>query len=72
MYEERLLERIGNLERDPADIRKTNISRAIGSVIEHLQRLLNTRQGNVPTAEDYGIPDLSNFPEKEMTIIRQP
>jgi type VI secretion system protein len=33
----------------------------------HLQRILNTRQGNVPIAEDYGVPDftdfLGNFPD---------
>ena len=27
----------------------------------HLQRILNTRQGNVPIAEDYGIPDFTEL-----------
>lgn len=36
-------------------------TRCIDSVVEHLQRILNTRQGNVPVAEDYGIPDFVHF-----------
>jgi len=26
------------------------------SIVAHLQRILNTRQGNVPIAHDYGCP----------------
>jgi type VI secretion system protein len=33
-------------------------------VIRHLQRLLNTRQGSAPIAEDYGIPDLTHFMQR--------
>jgi type VI secretion system protein len=37
------------------------------SVLAHLQRMLNTRQGNCLTLEDYGIPDFTDmvhsFPE---------
>ena len=37
------------------------------SVLAHLQRMLNTRQGNCLTLDDYGIPDFTdmvhNFPE---------
>jgi type VI secretion system protein len=29
-------------------------------VIRHLQKMLNTRQGNVSIAEDYGMPDFTN------------
>ena len=61
MYEERLLERIGDLEKNPEERTKTNVSRAINSVIRYLQRMLNTHQGSVPIAEDYGIPDMTNF-----------
>jgi type VI secretion system protein len=48
----RLLERIGarQAEQDLVD-----------SVLEHLRRILNTRQGNVLTAPDYGMPDLTEF-----------
>lgn len=62
MFEERLLERIGNLEAIPGERTDTEITRAINSVIRHLQSMLNTRQGGVPIAEDYGVPDLTNYP----------
>ncbi|RLB12309.1 MAG: type VI secretion system baseplate subunit TssE [Deltaproteobacteria bacterium] len=62
MYEERLLERIGNLERYEGTRRSTDLSRAISSLINHLQRMLNTRKGSVLIDEDYGIPDMTNFP----------
>jgi type VI secretion system protein len=31
-------------------------------VTGHLQRLLNTHQGSVPIAGDYGVPDITNAP----------
>jgi len=34
---------------------------AVGGIVEHLQRLLNTRQGSVLIAPDYGIPDFSEL-----------
>lgn len=33
----------------------------VRSIQEHLQRILNTRQGNAPIAEDYGVPDFTHF-----------
>ncbi len=66
MYEERLLERIGNLEAQPGRRQGTEASRAVGSIIHHLQRMLNTRQGSVPIAEDYGVPDMTNFPSQDL------
>lgn len=33
----------------------------ISSVLRHLQKVLNTRQGDVPIAEDYGVPDITSF-----------
>lgn len=29
--------------------------------------MLNTRQGSVPIADDYGMPDLTNFPGEDLT-----
>ena len=41
-------------------------------MLRHLQRVLNTRQGNVPIAGDYGVPDfldfLQNYPESVQEI----
>jgi len=36
-------------------------SRCVDSILAHLQRILNTRQGNVLIADDYGVPDFLNF-----------
>ncbi|MFH1984869.1 MAG: type VI secretion system baseplate subunit TssE [Pseudomonadota bacterium] len=62
MYEERLLERICNLEARAGERAGTDITRATRSIIMHLQRMLNTRQGGVPIDDDYGVPDLTNYP----------
>lgn len=67
-----LLERL----RKPGD---ENLRRAgssvrdrLDSVLGHLQRMLNTRQGNAPAVPDYGVPDLSDivreFPESRQTL----
>src|SRR4030065_1609997 len=61
MREERLLERIQTWEREPARRGKEDPRRIVDSVIRHLQRILNTKQGNVPIAEDYGTPDFTDF-----------
>ncbi len=52
-----LFERIA----DPRSASRTDIGKLRDSVILHLKRLLNTRQGSVQTAPDYGMPDLSEF-----------
>lgn len=61
MHEERLLERIRSVEREPLRRGGDNQRRGIESVLSHLKRILNTRQGNVPIAADYGIPDFLDF-----------
>ncbi|RQW89460.1 MAG: type VI secretion system baseplate subunit TssE [Geobacter sp.] len=61
MQEERLTERIRSQEREPLRRGSANHNRCIDSILAHLQRILNTRQGNVPIAEDYGVPDFLNF-----------
>lgn len=61
MNEDRLLERIRSWKADPARRGRADTRRQIDSVVNHLKKILNTRQGNVPIADDYGIPDLTNF-----------
>lgn len=72
MHEERLLERIRTTKREPKRRGSDNQRRCIESVLLHLQRILNTRQGNVPIAADYGVPDflafLQTYPESVGTI----
>ncbi|MEA1936200.1 MAG: type VI secretion system baseplate subunit TssE [Thermodesulfobacteriota bacterium] len=62
MRDERLLERIYHLEKNP-DLREGHDpARQINSILNHLQRVLNTKQGSVPIADDYGIPDFTDLP----------
>lgn len=61
MREERLLERIRRSETEPVRRAREDSGRIIDSVLRHLQRILNTRQGSVPIAEDYGIPDFTDI-----------
>lgn len=61
MNEGRLLERIRGWKADPARRGRVDLPRQIDSVIGHLKKILNTRQGNVPIADDYGVPDLTSF-----------
>ncbi len=62
MQDERLLERLQTMERSPDSRTERNFSRLVDSIIHHLQRMLNTHQGSVPIADDYGIPDITNAP----------
>jgi type VI secretion system protein len=78
MREERLLERIRAWEKDPSRRSREDPGKVTDSVIGYLQRILNTKQGNVPIAGDYGLPDFSDlvyaFPESIRDIekaIRQ-
>ncbi len=61
MREERLLERLRAWEKEPTRRGKEDPRRIIDSVIRHLQRILNTKHGNVPIADDYGTPDFTDF-----------
>ena len=61
MRENRLIERIrgwnsGSYRRGGPDP-----TRMIDSVVGHLERILNTRQGNAQIADDFGIPDFTDF-----------
>jgi type VI secretion system protein len=67
MAHERLLERIRNQERRPEARASATLAQEIQSIAEHLQRLLNTRQGSVPILPDYGIPDFTDLPGDTFT-----
>lgn len=62
MYDERLLERLRSMENTPDARVERRYARMVNSIIGHLQRMLNTHQGSVPIADDYGIPDITNAP----------
>ena len=62
MREERLLERITRW--DEGDEERRNLTSAdilVASVMRHLQRILNTRQGSVQIDDKFGVPDFTNL-----------
>ena len=61
MREERLLERLRIWGDEPHRRSKQDTRRTTDSVLRHLQRILNTKRGNVPIAEDYGVPDFTDL-----------
>lgn len=71
MREERLLDRLGTWEREPTRRGKEDSRRVIDSVLRHLHRILNTKQGNVPIAEDFGVPDFTDFLKTYPESVRE-
>ncbi|WP_240500371.1 type VI secretion system baseplate subunit TssE [Pseudomonas syringae] len=61
MREKRLLERIVGLQTDSERSRLTQAQVLTLSIREHLQRILNTRQGSVPIDPEFGVPDFTNL-----------
>jgi type VI secretion system protein len=74
MREERLLERIRSWEQKPERRAREDPTKMVDSVLDHLRRILNTKRGCVPIAEDYGVPDfidlLHSYPESIREIER--
>jgi len=58
--EQTLLERIDNPEQGGYRL-AADPHRTIESVLTHLRKMLNVRQGSVSTLPDYGIPDLNSL-----------
>jgi len=71
MKEERLLDRIRSWEKRPILRNRQDPRRVTDSVLRHLQRLLNTKAGNVPIAEDYGVPDFTDFLHSYPDSVRE-
>lgn len=61
MREQRLLERIADLESGNAHPHATRAQVLVASIQGHLQRILNTRQGSVPIDSEFGVPDFTNL-----------
>jgi type VI secretion system protein len=57
-----LFETFNLLEKHPDGLNSNVNSGCVDSILEHLRNILNTRQGNVLIAANYGMPDLTNFP----------
>ncbi len=60
MKERRLLERIAAWEDGEERTNKTQVDILVTSVMDHLRRLLNTRQGSVLLDPKFGVPDFTN------------
>lgn len=72
--EERLLERLRSWEREPLRRERAGQGHLVDSILAHLRCILNTRQGGVPIAADYGVPDflafLQDYPDSVREIER--
>jgi type VI secretion system protein len=51
------------LDGTPVDSVPVN-TRGIMSIMDHLNRLFNTREGSLPHLKDYGLPDISEIYRK--------
>ena len=73
-FERGLLERIDHAGQDMGRTLRVDPERLADSVLQHLRKMLNVRQGNVPTLSTYGMPDFNDlvaqFPEAILEIQR--
>ena len=74
MAQERtLLERIDNPQQGGYRL-TADPHRTVESVLEHLRKMLNVRQGSVCTLPEYGIPDLNSlfmqYPDAVLALRR--
>jgi type VI secretion system protein len=58
-----LFERLADPEKDARRTILENTQEIADSILRHLQKLLNTRQGHVPIRPDYGMPDFTDCSE---------
>ncbi|MHC8286868.1 type VI secretion system baseplate subunit TssE [Pseudomonas sp. XS1P51] len=61
MREKRLLERITSLQAETGRTHLTQAEVLTQSIVQHLQRILNTRRGSVPIDAEFGVPDFTNL-----------
>ncbi|WP_250478480.1 MULTISPECIES: type VI secretion system baseplate subunit TssE [unclassified Caballeronia] len=61
MRERRLLERIATWNAGEQRSNETQVDVLLDSVMSHLSRLLNTRQGSVQIDPLFGVPDFTNL-----------
>lgn len=69
MLQERLLERIRRIEQDPEHRGLVDPNQVAASIMLHLQKILNTRQGSAPIDDDYGVPDFTDLAASFSTEI---
>lgn len=59
MNEQRLLERIRQMEQNPDYRDVAEPVQVVNSILGYLRMILNTRQGSVEIAPDFGVPDFT-------------
>lgn len=59
--ERTLLERLADPQADAPLTIAENTQKLADSVLHHLQKMLNTRQGHVLIQPEYGMPDVTEF-----------
>lgn len=55
----RLMERIREMAHPEAEKKSPDMDSLQQSILRHLSKMLNTRQGSTVIASDYGVPDFS-------------
>ncbi|MCP3867685.1 MAG: type VI secretion system baseplate subunit TssE [Gammaproteobacteria bacterium] len=66
-HEQTLLERMAGDYREPG--LEVDPGRLAASVMGHLQRMFNVRQGNVEMLPDYGLPDYNSLNQEYSNAI---
>lgn len=64
-----LLERLANPDPPGSRTTREDTGPLVDSVKRHLQRLLNTRQGQVLTQPEYGMPDITDCAEGAPEVL---
>jgi len=60
IFRERFLERLVRAGQSGEEDQSCTAGQELTSIIMHLQKLLNTRQGSVQIAPEYGVPDMTS------------
>jgi len=63
-YERSLVGRITDSDKESHYSTRLDEAVLVDSVLEHLQKLLNIRQGSVEMLQDYGLPDFNDLSHK--------
>jgi type VI secretion system protein len=70
LHERSILERLADPRQDAPRTTRRDNARLVASILEHLGKMFNTRQGNAPVAPDYGIPPMADMVHSFPTSIR--
>jgi type VI secretion system protein len=66
IFRERFLERLIRAGQSGEEDQSCTFSEELTSIILHLQKLLNTRQGSVQISPEYGVPDMNSVHDESI------